>query len=99
MFKTIELQDTPEMRKEYDETTQSLTVVDTPERHVRVVVFREPSSWKLRRRTEKLNWRKETGCGADCTGQMFQQECYCLKRYRDGKDWVAVVQISSYFDV
>ena len=67
--------------------------------HLWIELIYAKSKWDLRMKTSKRNTRKETGCGADCTGQAYMVSCKVLRSYKTPDGWVAVAECGEYYDV
>lgn len=90
-----------EIEKLYVELTSSRSMTIREEHDVMtwVATLEAKSRRELSRKVKERNWRKETGCGADCTGRVFSADCELLRGYRVGNQWIGVVVCSEYRDV
>ena len=81
--------------------SQYLTIDNgTADSRLTVLVLTADSRRALSRAVAALNWRDETGCGADCTGKIFMQSARLLRAYRaTGGHWRGVVESCESFDV
>ncbi len=65
-----------------------------------VEVIHGKSRWDIRMKVKGRNTRKETGCGADCTGQIYMTSCKALRTYKISPGYVvAVIECGEYYDV
>jgi hypothetical protein len=71
----------------------------SPEAHIWIELIYAKSRWGLRMKAKERNTRKETGCGADCTGQVYMTSCKILRSYKIGDQIVGVAECGAYYDV
>ncbi len=64
-----------------------------------VQIYRANSRRELSKMVKGSNWRDNTGCGRDCTGEIFLETAELLRAYHVDGEWVGVVYRTQARDV
>ena len=84
------------------DSSRDMVIHDSHDVFSWIMLLEAPSRRALSRMVKDHNWHKDTSCGRDCTGLVFQGTCELLRAYRDHgqpESWIGVVCCTEARDV